>query len=157
MATAAQNIANQANAHHSTGPRTLEGKARISQNAVRHGLTAKHLVVREDERKEFATLQDSLTAELAPRELSKLSLSTSCFTLPGTSSASAESSPKPLPVRSATSPIPGPLPSLTASAATRRVRSGLTTKPFRSSVRSRPTAPSAPSNSTRKRTPKSRS
>src|SRR5688572_102683 len=67
MATAAQNIANHANAHHSTGPRTVEGKARVAQNAVRHGLTAKYNVVREDERKEFAALQDSLTAELDPQ------------------------------------------------------------------------------------------
>jgi len=67
MATAAQNIANQANAQLSTGPRTLEGKVRVSQNAVRHGLTAKHLVVREDEHEEFASLQDSLTAELDPQ------------------------------------------------------------------------------------------
>ena len=67
MATAAQNIANQSNAQLSTGPRTAEGKTRVSQNALRHGLTAKHLVIRDDEREEFAALQDALAAELDPQ------------------------------------------------------------------------------------------
>jgi hypothetical protein len=38
MATPAQIAANRANAQHSTGPRTDEGKLRASQNALRHGL-----------------------------------------------------------------------------------------------------------------------
>ncbi len=67
MATAAQITANQANAQHSTGPRTPEGKARISQNALRHGLTAARLVVRDDEREEFTALHDALLAELDPQ------------------------------------------------------------------------------------------
>ena len=67
MASTAQIIANQANAKHSTGPLTPEGKARTAQNALRHGLTAKHLVIREDEREEFAQFQRSLLAELAPQ------------------------------------------------------------------------------------------
>ena len=67
MATAAQVIANRANARLSTGPKTAEGKAAVAQNAVRHGLTAKHLVIREDERDEFAAFQDELSAELDPQ------------------------------------------------------------------------------------------
>jgi hypothetical protein len=66
MATAAQITANRANALHSTGPATPEGKARVSQNALKHGLTSKHLVIRPDEEAEFATLRDALEAELAP-------------------------------------------------------------------------------------------
>src|SRR5262249_37187323 len=66
MASAAQIIANQANALLSTGPRTPEGKARVAQNALRHGLTARHLVIRDDEREEFDTLQAALLEELAP-------------------------------------------------------------------------------------------
>jgi hypothetical protein len=67
MATAAQLTANRANAQLSTGPATPEGKARVSKNALRHGLTARHLVIRDDEREEFAALQDSLSGELAPQ------------------------------------------------------------------------------------------
>jgi hypothetical protein len=66
MATAAQLSANQANAQHSTGPRTPAGKARVSQNAVRHGLTATRLVIRDDEAEDLAALQSSLAAELDP-------------------------------------------------------------------------------------------
>ncbi|MBZ5620669.1 MAG: hypothetical protein LAQ69_18380 [Acidobacteriia bacterium] len=67
MASPVQITANRANAQLSTGPRTLEGKARVSQNALRHGLTARHLVIRPDEQEEFAALQDSLLADLAPQ------------------------------------------------------------------------------------------
>ena len=67
MASDAQIIANQANAQRSTGPVTPQGKARVSQNAVRHGLTAKHLVVRAGEREEFDAIQQSLLAELDPQ------------------------------------------------------------------------------------------
>jgi hypothetical protein len=41
----AKRAANQANAVKSTGPRTLEGKGRISGNAVRHGLRAEAIVL----------------------------------------------------------------------------------------------------------------
>ena len=67
MTSAAQIAANQSNALHSTGPRTTEGKARVSQNAIRHGLTARHFVIRDEERGEFDALQDSLAAELDPQ------------------------------------------------------------------------------------------
>ena len=67
MASSAQINANQSNAQHSTGPCTAEGKARVSQNALRHGLTARHLVIRDDEQEEFAVLRDSLSQELDPQ------------------------------------------------------------------------------------------
>ena len=58
--------ANRANARLSTGPRTEEGKARSSQNARTHGLTARDLVVRDDEREEFQELLASFQSELDP-------------------------------------------------------------------------------------------
>jgi hypothetical protein len=50
----------------STGPKTPEGKARSSQNARKHGLSAMHLVVREDERDEFTELECSLLDDVRP-------------------------------------------------------------------------------------------
>uniref|UniRef100_Q01R74 Uncharacterized protein n=1 Tax=Solibacter usitatus (strain Ellin6076) TaxID=234267 RepID=Q01R74_SOLUE len=67
MASPAQVTANQTNAQLSTGPRTAAGKTRVAQNAVRHGLTARHLVIREDEQDAFAALHDSLFEDLDPQ------------------------------------------------------------------------------------------
>jgi hypothetical protein len=66
MASPSQLAANLLNAQSSTGPRTPEGKARVSQNALRHGLTATHLVILSDEQQEFDAFQNSLIDELAP-------------------------------------------------------------------------------------------
>jgi hypothetical protein len=67
MASPARISANQANAQYSTGPRTDAGKTRVAQNAVRHGLTARYPVIRDDEHEEFAALHHSLSAELDPQ------------------------------------------------------------------------------------------
>ena len=67
MTSPARAAANAANAQLSTGPRTEEGKARSARNAIKHGLTAKDLVVREDELDEFNELQSSLREELGPQ------------------------------------------------------------------------------------------
>lgn len=45
MASEAQILANPLNAPKSTGPRTAEGKAAVWRNAVKHGLTARSIVV----------------------------------------------------------------------------------------------------------------
>jgi len=51
----------------STGPRTPEGKAISSRNALKHGLTARDVILHdEEEREDFAALQTDLTAELNP-------------------------------------------------------------------------------------------
>jgi hypothetical protein len=54
--SAAQLAANAANALHSTGPRTPEGKTRSSQNASKHGLTARQVVIAPGEQEEFHQL-----------------------------------------------------------------------------------------------------
>ncbi len=50
----------------STGPRTAEGKARSSKNAMRHGLLSESLVVGEERQEEFDTLAEGLMRELGP-------------------------------------------------------------------------------------------
>ena len=49
MTTDAQNEANRRNAKKSTGPRSQAGKAVASQNALKHGLTAKRVIIPGEE------------------------------------------------------------------------------------------------------------
>jgi len=61
--------ANRANAAKSTGPRTPEGKAVSSMNALKHGLTARRVVVLNDpdeDPAEFDNLLDELIGEHQP-------------------------------------------------------------------------------------------
>jgi hypothetical protein len=66
MATEAQILANRQNAQRSTGPRTAEGKAVISQNPVKHGLTAHQDVISSESQADFDLYRDRMLAELAP-------------------------------------------------------------------------------------------
>jgi hypothetical protein len=66
MATEAQVAANRRNAEKSTGPRTAEGKAAVSQNAVKHGLLARHDVIRGEDQEEFELYREELFWELEP-------------------------------------------------------------------------------------------
>jgi hypothetical protein len=50
-------LANQTNARHSTGPRTEEGKARVSRNALTHGLTSKKFVLASEHQAEYDQLR----------------------------------------------------------------------------------------------------
>jgi hypothetical protein len=59
--------ANAANARLSTGPRTVEGKARSSQNARTHGLTAAQLVIAAEDSEEFDELHAELQADIRPQ------------------------------------------------------------------------------------------
>ena len=66
MATTAQILANRNNAKKSTGPRTAEGKAVVSQNAVKHGLFAAEAVVTGENPAVYELFHDKYLAELAP-------------------------------------------------------------------------------------------
>jgi hypothetical protein len=66
MATAAQRIANHANAQHSTGPRTVAGKAASARNALSHGLAAKNFVVLPGESDHFQEFLTGLEADIEP-------------------------------------------------------------------------------------------
>jgi hypothetical protein len=50
----------------STGPTTPEGKARSSQNARKHGLTAAQFVIAAEDREEFEEFVAELEAEIRP-------------------------------------------------------------------------------------------
>jgi hypothetical protein len=66
MASDAQVAANRINAQKSTGPRTAEGKAVVSQNALKHGLLAREAVIRGEDPGEFEFYRDRMLGELAP-------------------------------------------------------------------------------------------
>jgi hypothetical protein len=66
MSTPAQIQANRTNAQKSTGPRTPDGKAVVSQNALKHGLLARHAVIVGEDQGEFEFYRDQMLAELAP-------------------------------------------------------------------------------------------
>jgi len=75
MATEAQIIANRRNAQKSTGPRTREGRAIISQNAVKHGLTSsqddrlgeesRSRIIFSENKADFELYRDRILTELA--------------------------------------------------------------------------------------------
>jgi hypothetical protein len=60
MTTAKQLAANRRNAKNSTGPRTDEGKAQSSQNALKHGLSAERAVIWDEDPAEFEALRSAL-------------------------------------------------------------------------------------------------
>ncbi len=66
MASEAQVLANRCNAQKSTGPRTPEGKAVVSQNAVKHGLLAKQAVIVGEDPGEYEFYRDQMVGELGP-------------------------------------------------------------------------------------------
>jgi len=66
MATKPQIAANRRNAQKSTGPRTPQGRSIVSQNAVKHGLTAAHVIISSESQADFDLYRDQLLTELAP-------------------------------------------------------------------------------------------
>ena len=65
-ATKAQIRANRENAKKSTGPRTEEGKARVSLNALKHGLLARDAVLPSEDPAEFDRQLRELENDLRP-------------------------------------------------------------------------------------------
>jgi len=53
MTTEARIHANRLNAQKSTGPTTPQGKAVVSQNALKHGLSARHDVITTESQADF--------------------------------------------------------------------------------------------------------
>jgi hypothetical protein len=67
MATNQQTQANRANAQQSTGPRTAAGKARSSQNALKHGLRAQATVLPDENTADFDFLVSELENQFQPQ------------------------------------------------------------------------------------------
>ncbi|MDE2229235.1 MAG: hypothetical protein KGL11_09375 [Alphaproteobacteria bacterium] len=66
MTTQTQIAANRRNAGKSTGPRTAAGKAAVARNALRHGLTAEHVVLFDEAGDDFAAFHAELRATYRP-------------------------------------------------------------------------------------------
>jgi hypothetical protein len=66
MSTEAQILANRRNAQNSTGPRSPEGRAIVSQNALKHGLTAANNIISSESQADFDLYRDQILDELAP-------------------------------------------------------------------------------------------
>src|SRR5436309_2056132 len=68
-----QLAANRANAVHSTGPRTPDGRSRAAQNARKHGFTASSFsVIRIEDIEELACLKDDLVNFYQPANTQQL-------------------------------------------------------------------------------------
>lgn len=66
MTSERQFEANRANARRSSGPRTPNGKASSSSNALKHGLTARFELMADENPAEFDALRDGLEADFQP-------------------------------------------------------------------------------------------
>ena len=67
MTSPLQIVANQANAQHSTGPRTEEGKSKVALNGVDHGLSIRrHVVLPGESQAEFDHLLNRYRVEQFP-------------------------------------------------------------------------------------------
>ena len=66
MVTEKQLTANRQNALKSTGPRRLEGKAKVSKNALKHGLLSSEVLLEGDSKEQFEQFGEGLMTDLAP-------------------------------------------------------------------------------------------
>ena len=64
--SAARLAANRANAQKSTGPKTDAGKDRARRNALKHGLRAKELIIKDDQQEDFQVFHDTLQSTVMP-------------------------------------------------------------------------------------------
>jgi hypothetical protein len=69
MATAAQIIANRANAQLSTGPRSPEGQEASSSNAKSHGLTSRSAFLPGEDPQEYELFHHAYTARYLPQDM----------------------------------------------------------------------------------------
>jgi hypothetical protein len=68
MTSEAQIVANRRNAEKSTGPRTEEGKAKVTRNALRHGLRAEKVMTYDEKNTDFEAFLDEQRAAFDPAD-----------------------------------------------------------------------------------------
>src|ERR1017187_5184928 len=66
MASSSKLVANRRNAQFSTGPKTVEGKAASSRNALRHGLLSGQVVLPDESAAEFDEFCNRITTDRSP-------------------------------------------------------------------------------------------
>jgi hypothetical protein len=66
MVSSEKQAANQANARHSTGPKTPEGKARSAANSRTHGFCSDEILVAAEQKEEFDKMAEGYHFDLAP-------------------------------------------------------------------------------------------
>jgi hypothetical protein len=74
MSTQKQIEANRLNALKSTGPKSDEGKAKSSMNALRHGLTAEQAVLPHENEEEYEKIREGLLESYAPVDAAELAI-----------------------------------------------------------------------------------
>ncbi len=74
--TTARRVANQRNSRKSTGPATPAGKAKMRNNALRHGLTSKRVVIGGEDPAEYEALRQVLLNEWDPATTRESQLAT---------------------------------------------------------------------------------
>src|SRR4051812_45886269 len=75
--TEAQKLASRLNGAKSRGPKTPEGKAAASRNAMKHGLYSSTVVLTCEKQEEFQAAFEAYTEEWQPESLTELDLVTS--------------------------------------------------------------------------------
>lgn len=68
MGSEQQIAANRANAGESTGPRSSAGKAKVSRNALKHGLTGRDIVLSNENPNHFNSFRADLMSSLDPQD-----------------------------------------------------------------------------------------
>ena len=74
MTSEAQIAANRLNAQKSTGPRTPRGKAALARNALKHGLTAKTVVLFDESKTAFERFHQAQALDFEPRTAGECAL-----------------------------------------------------------------------------------
>jgi len=66
MTTQKQTIANYLNAQQSTGPVSVDGKAVVAKNALKHGIFSKQILLEGESKKDFESFKNEFYTQFSP-------------------------------------------------------------------------------------------